>query len=55
MVNVDNNNVEVDFNTYCPLCKYEVVPCHFEPCNSCLDVAFVESTSKPVNFKKKDS
>lgn len=50
--------VEVDFETYCKLCKYKDVLQSDEPCTSCLEQFSNYNSSKPVNFKlasKKDS
>ena len=50
--------VEVDFKTYCHLCKHKDVLQSDEPCASCLEQSWNWGSSKPVNFKlasKKDS
>lgn len=50
--------VEVDFETYCKLCKYKDILQSDEPCNTCLEQFWNWNSSKPVNFKlasKKDS
>ena len=49
---------EVDFNTYCKLCKNKDVLETDDPCNDCLDHGWNWNTSKPVNYipaSKKDS
>lgn len=50
--------VEVDFETYCKICKHKDVLQSDEPCNTCLEQFWNWNSSKPVNFKlasKKDS
>ena len=50
--------VEVDFETYCKICKHKNVLQSDEPCNTCLEQFWNWNSSKPVNFKlasKKDS
>ena len=54
----DISQFEVDFNTYCKLCKYKDVLETDDPCNECLDHGWNWNTSKPVNYipaSKKDS
>ena len=43
--------VEVDFETYCKLCKRKDVLQSDEPCTSCLEQFWNWGSSKPVNFK----
>lgn len=54
----DIRQFEVDFNTYCKLCKHKDVLETDDPCNECLEQGYNYNTSKPVNYKeasKKDS
>lgn len=54
----DISQFEVDFNTYCKLCKNKDVLETDEPCDSCLTQGWNWNTSKPINFveaSKKDS
>lgn len=54
----DISQFEVDFNTYCKLCKHKDVLETDDPCNGCLDHGWNWNTSKPVNYipaSKKDS
>ncbi len=41
---------EVDFNKYCPKCKYEDLNDIEDPCNECLDYPANEHSDKPVNY-----
>lgn len=42
----------VDFEQYCPLCKYSDRPEKCDPCNECLEVGGNEGTDKPVRFEE---
>lgn len=44
------NNKEVDFHFYCPLCQYESKNEGDLPCCDCLDCPVRYGTEKPVNF-----
>jgi hypothetical protein len=53
---MDNDRFEklVDFNKYCPLCKYRDYAEVQDPCNDCLnEPARSDGSRKPVNFKEK--
>lgn len=43
----------VDFDLYCPLCKYEKTNDGEEPCNSCLTVGARENSHKPERWEAK--
>ena len=45
------NEKEVDFHTYCPLCKFNKTEEYEEPCNECLENPSNLGSHKPVNFK----
>ena len=49
----DINYVEVGFDKYCPLCKYEKLIETNEPCNECLSYSHNENSEKPVLFAEK--
>lgn len=46
----DIQQFEVDFNTYCKLCKHKDVLETDDPCNECLEQFWNWNTSKPVNY-----
>lgn len=43
----------VDFEKYCPLCKYSDQEEYKEPCDTCLTYPVNEDSRKPVEFKEK--
>ena len=45
---------EVNFNTYCDLCKNKDVPETEEPCNECLSEPTNLYSTKPINFEERD-
>lgn len=46
----DENNKEVNFRFYCPLCQYEAVDDGDLPCSDCLDTPVRVGTEKPIKF-----
>ena len=44
----------VEFNKWCPKCKYANRSEKSDPCNECLDIGANEETSKPVNYIERD-
>lgn len=48
-----NQDKEVYFNQYCPLCKSFGLPEDADPCDECLENPVNENSHKPVNFKEK--
>lgn len=53
MTDTHDNLMEVDYETYCPKCKYRFLPETKDPCNICLDNCVRESTRVPEYFKEK--
>lgn len=51
----DSEMKEVRFDLYCDLCEHSKLEGHEDPCNECLENACREGTTKPINFKKKES
>ena len=49
-----NAKKEVDFNTWCPKCKYENEEETVDVCNECLTFGYNIDSHKPVNFKEKE-
>lgn len=45
----------VEFWRYCETCEYKDLDENKEPCEGCLEEPWNEYTSKPINWKKKDS
>jgi hypothetical protein len=43
----------VDFEKYCPKCKYHKQKESEDPCNNCLNEGGNIQSQKPVNFKEK--
>lgn len=41
---------EVDFKTYCPLCKYAYLHNEYDPCCDCQDIGGRIESSQPVSF-----
>ena len=52
MMNVDNNDVEVDFETFCKKCEYLKTPENRPPCDECLEYPVNDGTSKPTRYKE---
>lgn len=50
-----NEEKEVDFNRYCPLCKYKDSNPDLEdsPCSNCLGYPTNQYSHKPIEFKEK--
>lgn len=46
----DIRQFEVDFETYCKLCKHKDILETDEPCTSCLEAFYNWNTSKPVSY-----
>lgn len=44
----------VDFQKYCPLCRYERRSEVKDPCDDCLSFPVNEDSRKPVSFKDKN-
>ena len=44
----------VSFEKFCPLCEYEKLEDHKDPCNECLENPVNYETHQPVNFKLKE-
>lgn len=44
---------EVDFLSYCPICKYQNIDESEDPCDECLENPMNTYSKKPVNFKEK--
>lgn len=44
---------EVDFEKWCPLCKYEKLDEEEDPCWYCLEEPANEDSTKPVEFVEK--
>jgi hypothetical protein len=42
----------VEFDMYCPSCKYVKVKQEDEPCNTCLNVAARNETRKPEKWEE---
>lgn len=49
----DSKMKEVDFKTYCKICKFKSKEDYEDPCNSCLEVPMREGTFKPEKWEKK--
>ena len=45
---------EVDYNTYCELCKFEDNLDWKEPCDTCLCTSVRPGTNKPEKFEEKE-
>lgn len=44
---------EVDFRTYCPLCKHSETSENGNPCCECLDYNYNQHSAKPVEWEEK--
>lgn len=51
---MDDNMKLVDFDRFCPNCKYENIENTEDPCDECLGSPALQYSHKPINFKKKD-
>lgn len=49
-MSTENRTKEVDFYTYCRLCKYEGKAENDSPCWECLDQPYNINSRKPVEF-----
>lgn len=47
---LDIKMMEVDFETYCPKCKYKEFGENTNVCCECLEYGYNENSQKPVNF-----
>ena len=45
----------VEFWRYCETCEYKELDENKEPCEECLDHPWNEYTSKPINWKEKET
>lgn len=45
----------VEFWRYCKTCEYKDLDENKEPCEGCLEEPWNEYTSKPINWKAKES
>lgn len=52
MPSIDDEYREVDFESYCPKCKYRLYPEESDICTKCLAEPMNQETKKPVNFKE---
>jgi hypothetical protein len=52
MADMEPKTKFVDFNQYCPKCKYKDVTPTADPCNNCLTVPAREGTRKPEKFEE---
>ena len=48
----ENNEKEVDFHKYCPICEFYGIPDSCEPCDECLDIGARECSVVPEYFKE---
>lgn len=51
---MDETQMEVDFEKYCPRCKDYKTPEVKDPCNECLGQGYNYNSSKPIIFKEKE-
>ncbi len=49
---MENEEKEVDFYKYCPICKHMKKAGTSEPCNTCLDNPVNINSRKPVKFEE---
>lgn len=49
---MEDHNKIVDFNLYCPLCKYKKLTEEKTPCDECLAKPVNLNTHRPVYFKE---
>ena len=50
---MDENEMIVDFEKWCPKCKYEKLKETVMPCFACLDEPVNMNTTKPIRFEAK--
>lgn len=50
---MDENEMIVDFEKWCPNCKYEKLKETVMPCFACLDEPVNMNSTKPVRFEAK--
>lgn len=53
MINNEIENVEVEYDIYCPRCKHVTMGDEIDPCDDCLAHPFNTNSAKPVNFEEK--
>ncbi len=51
----EDNKKFVDFDEYCPKCKYELNKEEEDPCWDCLSIPARENSKKPEMFKSKEN
>lgn len=51
-ISMENEEKEVQFYKYCPMCKYRDLHAVQEPCNTCLDNPVNINSRKPVKFEE---
>lgn len=49
---MDTQNKFVEYEKYCPKCKYFSLDDSDDPCNECLTVPVNEFSHKPINFEE---
>lgn len=49
-----NDNKEVYYNMYCPICKHKDLPDSEDPCDECLMYPVNTHSHRPVNFEFKE-
>lgn len=50
----DSNTKFVNFEKWCPKCKYAEKSPTSDPCNDCLGIGGREGTNVPENYEEKD-
>ena len=50
---MDKPMMFIDFEKWCPKCKYKDTEEYREPCNSCLEVPVRPNDSSPERWEKK--
>lgn len=50
---MDENEMIVDYEKWCKLCKHEELSEYKMPCFECLDVPTNMNTTKPIRFEEK--
>ena len=48
---MDETDMIVEYEKWCPLCKYEKVSEYVMPCFACLDEPINTNTTKPIRFE----
>ena len=52
---MDEDLREVEFWRYCETCEHKDLDENKEPCEGCLEEPWNEYTSKPINWKEKET